>query len=1588
MSNIENSILDAIDILMDQKVSTLAFDRTVRASILEVTDSSIGKYKVKYQNSTFYAFSNSLENSYKKGTEVYVLIHSNDFEKDASIVGTVAKLGVDYLSAVTPEDRFSPIGNNVLSMGTDVSFCSYYPQPQSIELLNNTISVDSNGFNLYKNEATNLILAASFRTALPVEQQVGGGDYGIIVTCKYYNNAYKDHAAAEQGQKELGNGFIERTYVLNVDTMTGQPYRYNVANRQFAIFNIDGKNLDSITSIQAFCKDFSNADWNKTEHDIFIDNIEFLFAQPLTEEELQGTSLKITTLQGAYFADRTSSRRLSAVLKIKGNKVNYNQQHVDFYWFIKDSSITAENETYSNFAGAGWRCLNQSNVVDGVRVFRPDTYYKDITAYQCPSKHTTFKCVAVFKDGDIKTSSSAEIVLENKTVSTDYVINSSMGNQFAFSIGKTTLTVSPMEAGNKYYWAMSISDGALISLGEGNSQLTVDVSQIPDYAQYEVAIYNGTTYRGNASIVLRNGVAAGEYTLVLNNASQIFKYNAQGIAPTSKAIDEDERLMAIPPLSFDIYNDLGQKIALSDREKQLMCTIKWIWPGNGRTSSDSTNTMITTNYNFTDDIVKNPNSNQDIHRFILENEPQFTYGIQNRYDATRTDNNILLEVGYKGHHLTATTKFTFTKDGEIGTNGTKYIARIVPKDPNIDHIFVLNNWIKGYRWTAGGGIEIRNPNSAALKAQIWAGNSGPVYDQINGPFLPDVKLEWSAVTSGRRLNHKITLNEETGAFRVNPGQFDVSSTVQVGISTKTLNQDIKTYYAGYPIDASYTPDNNVPLVSGGYNHCMYESDGTRSTFNPQPFVFRLFNASGTEINIDNNQILWYPSWRNEIIRGKEVAIEPPDKYDATEVNNYIKVVYGSYSVIVSIDFYLNRYGLSAMNAWDGNSIKINKEGNQYILAPQIGAGEKNDDNSFTGVTMGKTFDASNRHSDLGLLGYARGERSFFLDAKTGDAYFGIAGKNQIQIKPSDGTANIKSGNYNYQSRDHAGTGMLIDFSTPYIQFGSDRFRVDSLGKIHAAGGGDIAGWELTDTELRSINKTIHLVSSGDGTIYSDSHNTLGSTKKGFYLSTDGLSIGSSIRADSQDGGSLLVGRVNGSRKWEINGDSNNSYIKYGNSGSGNSVYIATDKITLGTKFYVDNDGVMRLGNGAVDNSGNHWTINAEGARSYISYGENGQYSTVYSDADSDNNTFAKVYLGTDGISIGKRFSVNSQGYLRAYSGDIGGWTLSRNKLQAKNIEINSNGSIKVVSNSTESGWEINSNGSATFKNLTANGTGKIGGWTISSSALSAKGIRISAEGYINANYKANESGWRISSDGNAYFNNGKIGGWTISNNHLSGGQMFINGNGSMSGPGWSITNTGNASFNNISANKVFSFGFGANTWSSSNGFTFGNGSLGGNTVGENSFGFTKGTVGLGTAASGGNGISFNGKKCIVAGDIYANSGYFKGTIEATKFKFSADGGGSMSMGYGTKNPALSGLNLGSGGILTNSGRSGQTVSSIQVVSDITGVDLDLHTGSIAGIETPLVTGGSISISFNTRNFRFDDGIFTDITDSSSDSVSD
>ena len=298
--------------------------------------------------------------------------------------------------------------------------------------------------------------------------------------------------------------------------------------------------------------------------------------------------------------------------------------------------------------------------------------------------------------------------------------------------------------------------------------------------------------------------------------------------------------------------------------------------------------------------------------------------------------------------------------------------------------------------------------------------------------------------------------------------------------------------------------------------------------------------------------------------------------------------------------------------------------------------------------------------------------------------------------------------------------MLIDLSTPQIKFGSGKFEVSDQGHLTARGGGSIAGWNIGETQLQSVSKSITLEAGNSdndenkiqAAIYSNSHSSFqDSSGDGFYLSEKGLSIGSKIKI-SKDG----------------------------------TMYIGSGAVKKGGKEEVENP--------------NYWTIHGKGSgekeSSYISY------NTTSRKTGSNS-----VYLGTDGISLGTKFEVTNAGVLTAESGKIANWTITDTKLTSqknenKYIEMSSNGNIGCY-DSKNMYWEISNSGTATFKRATIEGnvtatSGSIGGWTINGNQLKSTAGTLILD---SSSASITGTGWNIAGNGTVKFTKGNFGPWTV-----------------------------------------------------------------------------------------------------------------------------------------------------------------------------------------------------------------------------------
>lgn len=1323
----EQMICDAIETLVDRAVAKADYDKTIQATILEHTDATIGKYKVKYQDSTFYAYAANVGANYSKGSNVYILIHSNDMEKDKTIIGSVEKLGLDYIPIIEDEDAYDKIGENCIEKTDEgIGLCSYKRNPiefteetredligDSLVLYDVSLAenheeqkldlIEIEAIEHYMKQSTSLICGATFRTNLSEEQKKSAtGNYGIEFDLAFNNNGEK----------------VIRTYHININDMEGDPYNFSIGSQQYEIFDIDGTNFIKIEKIKIFCAGFP-VEKEGQDNDIFVTDVLIQAANRFSEEDLNGCFLSIVTPQGSIFKEGSrNTLNLEAILRVKG-KVVGNSQDIKYYWFREDIGITRESPYFHPQGGLGWRCLNvlQTSIEEEVSVteFSPMGAIYTVKDGDFKTKTEKYKCVAIYDNNAF----SAEINLLDLSYQYELILESSDGTDFQWSgtpiitckVKDNGVTVTDIEK-YVYSWAEVNSKGQFSSIKalEGNkNKIKVDMSKVLSFVNYKCSVYEiegeETILIGSAEIQLRNVPKEDEievdvelYSLVINGGNQVFKYSEAGVSPASKSLDNP---LIIPELSFSLYDPTGKDIT-SQVDRNV-----WYIPVE--------NTMLEISQTHTEAIIDNG-------YYVISNPEgrKLSYKIRENYNPSYTNNTIKVVVTENSSTYVENTTFLFVKEGDSGTNGTEYVLRIVPntkdtsqEDPAIPQVtfYSEEETIKSkWNFTPVAPTQILKLQMYKSGDLIYDGNDFSVgetqeafeEDSAEGTVVnnPTFELIWKNLIhkygkdeEGNILQDStnISIKEEEGKvhFLFNYSE-DIKSLAPANIIQCQAVYNEGLYSATLPIITSWVADAaySIKLKEGsGFTSVVYSTDGMFPQYNrntPFEIEFKgLDNLENLSYNwsikgkVNNIETLYLKklSRESEI---NQAWFQPVDTCDAEVLTSavYCEIFNGEELIAwihIPIHFLLNRYGQAALNGWDGNSVEINEEGG-YILSPQIGAGRKESDNSFTGVFMGEVKTPEKNDTDVGIFGYKAGTRSIFLDAQTGRAEFGTA-KGRIVIDPD--SENEKMELYSIDYYNEKNKGLLIDFTTPQIKYGNGNFIVDGNGNLTAKNGkfsgrissssGEIGGWLIGDNSLyhseykvgmaaynndedegfgiltkvivanseieegfEEIDKAVAFWAGG---YYDEDEEGYRISSPKFFVSHDGylkateasigagnnpIFIGKSIDANSE---SAIYSFKKNSFSSETAYAENGFYL--GETGLAIGTYaFGTEKYNA---FEVTKEGVLTARQGFIGNNTEGWEI----GKNFLRYSES--YDTPKT---SPTDTVEGIYLGTRGIGVG------------------------------------------------------------------------------------------------------------------------------------------------------------------------------------------------------------------------------------------------------------------------------------------------------------------------------------------------------------------
>lgn len=598
----------------------------------------------------------------------------------------------------------------------------------------------------------------------------------------------------------------------------------------------------------------------------------------------------------------------------------------------------------------------------------------------------------------------------------------------------------------------ALASGVKYGTDENNNEaryiLTLPISSVASSATVYCTVYrkpkgDGESHNiGTASITLKNSksVEVARYHIVIENGTQSFQYSEIGISPCDEeynGLDNQEIL----PLTCHFFDPQGLEVPASEY------VIQWSVP-----TSDSFFVSEGLNLSY-----KNP---ADDTGEQVSNSQVLSFKIQSRWRYAYTNRQITAIVTYQGEEFRKDTEFLFAKIGDNGTNGTDYVVKIVPKDDKFyplpikkDKQYYEKGYLPAFYLYAGTPPAEEEANIFTTDKALW---TPPLTAELyqRGVKSEDNKgFEWSIAKSGMRYkvgplqispgsNGSSCTLSKTESKPESPlpkeGTYYKGQIIKVStkVNVQTENNEDKswdTIYGFYPVPIIKSHGCVVSLnKTYTMQQVLYNSDGKFPQYDTdQGFkIDGIFtcNEDGSEIKQITEGVKNYTVTAScyggisensttsnlascAVLEGQDdttplfrrYLVTPHETYSGQYQNNgiYLKVKDGETLVCevwIPVYMSLNRYSLASLNKWDGNSIEI-KDGEgkrSYILAPQIGAGIKGEDNSFTGVVMGSRFeqreDAEGKvkeQNDVGLFGYSEGEQSIFLDAKTGKAVFGL-----------------------------------------------------------------------------------------------------------------------------------------------------------------------------------------------------------------------------------------------------------------------------------------------------------------------------------------------------------------------------------------------------------------------------------------------------------------------------------------------------------------------------------------------------------------------------------------------------------------------
>ena len=1383
------NLFQAIDIITQERLTNLGYDKTIKATIIDDSKADKGEYIVSDGSSDFEAYSDV---KYSKGTIVYVIIPQGDYNNTKIIVGKYTDETNSYNYA-NPTEDFLDVTHNLAQSAAEASLLANDPDRKFYTVW----SVNGTNYQGYNR----LALKGNFRTWLS-SLDVVNGTYGLILYVVSRETLYN------------GNDF-ERTYkfALSSEDMYGNPFNYETYYLQEKVYDIS--NISDIISMELIFYqdgDFLTAEGGLADYQ--EDGVKYpdnLFVQtPYVSlgydlDDVEEDEVKLYTLDATTYDATYDDTALQKTLELRwlhvqddGSIIAIDQEdeipedaEIRWYKYKLDRTIC------DKVAGTFWKEIGEARNKFSYS-FCPDILvgsekYKVII--ECPSRDSVYESLSttlgavgsdVLKLSDSKEwkDSTGKIWTEQEVVENaakSYSDNELKSFQEYKQIIETFNKAFKIDNGGQEYPNYKAISSILDKISKAQSNVKLFKSEVLEFINESYdPVSAAIDLVSGLKILVDTAGYNGTYLIydesgLITNAAEGYKSRTLTASYTS-LITGEETL------------DRAEKIIWYFPLEQSM-----IYPPQKGTEYDDGYSVLSA-----DDLKKLelPCSYCSIERTIREYEGdagdemsrqvEQVFRIKDYYSQMAINNTIYCVVTKNGREYKASATLVF---GTSGTNGAEVTFRlelrevdknnaekitdhpataltlgktvaVVPRiydynNKEITDTYLTTNNMVSYSWMwepkneTKKGLVLKTPSELSNSVLISRKKSGTKIEYCQY-YILTATLPWEIVKYIYDDSGNLKYDKD-GNPQIKGNTYDEEGKLEKEGDIETRKVELKTYL---PIPVR--SDENYTQVVGP-TQIVYDNNGTNPTYYKMPFSLykngqedATISWAGSCAEDNNNEdiLKFYPSVD---IDGN---LTPTTLYLTNDypyaVNAYVPIVDKDGNIqnqglvwTQPILIIKNKYSSAMLNSWDGDFV-VNEE-NGTIMGTMFGAGKKDDNNTFTGVLMGdvdKTGGVelkTGNKTGIGLYGFHRGEQSFGFNVD-GTAFIGKAGRGRIVMDGTKGT--IQSGSYTQYS-----SGMLIDLD------GEDS--ISASLSAYGLGG----SFELNTNEKSPLLEIRSGPAKSDGVLFH-----IGNSKnKDFYLQSwdyDGKSKGTRLNLETGDYSTYA---------------SNGSYVKIS---------------PKGTPYFQIYD--------------------VGGARN-IFYASTNRFYLQSADYDGKINPTTGNFVDSSDSKATKGMFINLRtGVLDARLGYIGGWAIDKTTLTAGGITLDSSGRI------TADGWSITSGGAANFSQ------GRIGPFNITDSSMTY---------YSGSNFILNDSGIILNN-----FTIDRSGNVTVNGSLRVNGDLTVTGNANLN-----LEGTGNIS-GSLGCSSGGYFGNGTSSGTGSYGFSQDDAHIGPWTINEDSISTATGSL--------------------------------------------------------------------------------------------------------------------------------------------------